>query len=67
MLKYWSSVEKRGTRDGAYREGTALQVERSQVHIQNGAMGVFINPLTPELNSSTQSCMTRYFYWGFCF
>jgi hypothetical protein len=25
------------------------------------------NPLTPELNSSAQRCLTRSFYWGFCF
>jgi hypothetical protein len=25
------------------------------------------NPLTPELNPSAQRCLTRYFYWGFCF
>jgi hypothetical protein len=26
-----------------------------------------INPLTPELNPSAQRCLTRYFYWRFCF
>jgi hypothetical protein len=26
-----------------------------------------INPLTPELNPSAQRCLTRNFYWGFCF
>jgi hypothetical protein len=25
------------------------------------------NPLTPELNPSGQRCLTRFFYWGFCF
>jgi hypothetical protein len=25
------------------------------------------NPLTPGLNLSEQRCLTRYFYWGFCF
>jgi hypothetical protein len=28
---------------------------------------LFINPLTPELNPSAQRCLTRFFYWGFCF
>jgi hypothetical protein len=26
-----------------------------------------INPLTPELKPSAQRCLTRFFYWGFCF
>jgi hypothetical protein len=26
-----------------------------------------INPLTPELNPSAQRCLTRFFYWEFCF
>jgi hypothetical protein len=26
-----------------------------------------LNPLMPELNPSTQRCLTRFFYWGFCF
>jgi hypothetical protein len=25
------------------------------------------NPLRPELNPSAQRCLTRSFYWGFCF
>jgi hypothetical protein len=27
----------------------------------------YINPLTPKLNPSAQRCLTRNFYWGFCF
>jgi hypothetical protein len=25
------------------------------------------NTLTPELNPSAQRCLTKIFYWGFCF
>jgi hypothetical protein len=28
---------------------------------------VKFNPLTPKLNPSAQLCLTRFFYWGFCF
>jgi hypothetical protein len=28
---------------------------------------ILFNPLTDKLNPSAQRCLTRFFYWGFCF
>jgi hypothetical protein len=28
---------------------------------------LLFNTLTPELNPSAQRCLSRFFYWGFCF
>jgi hypothetical protein len=28
---------------------------------------MYINPLMPELSSSVQRCLMRFFYWGFWF
>jgi hypothetical protein len=39
-------------------------VTRAQFKIKIFGYG-FINPLTPELNSSTQRCMTRFFTGDF--
>jgi hypothetical protein len=33
--------------------------------VQKSFQGIFINPLTPELNPTTQRCLTRFFTGDF--
>jgi hypothetical protein len=55
------------THDRSRRAAVDLSL-RSRGHWDrpDGHNTVF-NPLTPELNLSAQRCLTRFFYWGFCF
>jgi hypothetical protein len=52
---------------------TVIQNSKSETKFRNTLLGQalnigsLINSLMPELNPSTQRCLTRFFYWGFCF
>jgi hypothetical protein len=52
------------TRLSMYQSGTRRPKFIRRVQPQQRCQ---LNPLTPELNPSAQRCLTRFFYWGFCF
>jgi hypothetical protein len=45
---------------------TAFMLPRNDCMFRNPLYNVYtLNPVTPELNPSTQRCLTRFFTWDF--